>query len=155
MPESRASHDPLRQAFHDAAAAGQSAAVPAPFTAISARGERRRRRRTAAAAAAACLLVSGLTASVVALLPGAGAPTAPATGTRPPGPSASPTRWPTASYTAPHGTATRGALPTRGTGRKGYTTHVVGGVQPSGGAGGASGGGLPATTDGLSTTSPP
>jgi ferric-dicitrate binding protein FerR (iron transport regulator) len=70
----------LRTAFRDAAAAGQRAAVPAPASAVRARGDRRRRQRLALLCAAACAVLGGTTASVIALLPtGDGGPTVPAT----------------------------------------------------------------------------
>jgi hypothetical protein len=93
----------LRAAFKEAATAGQRAAVPAPPSAVRARGDRRRRQRLALIGAAACLLAGGTTASVVALLPTADGPaivpaTSPASGsaTRPPD-AGTPTRSPGSS----------------------------------------------------------
>ncbi|WP_138899644.1 hypothetical protein, partial [Streptomyces chryseus] len=68
MPEP---HDPLRNAFKQAAVAGQAQARPVPASLISERGTRRQRRRLALVAATACLAFAGTgAAAVAALLPG-------------------------------------------------------------------------------------
>ncbi|WP_167546484.1 hypothetical protein [Streptomyces flavidovirens] len=68
MPEP---HDSLRNAFKDAAEAGQARARPVPASVISERGSRRHRRRLAVVAATACLAFAGTgAAAVTALLPG-------------------------------------------------------------------------------------
>ncbi|MEU3461414.1 hypothetical protein ABZ721_15905 [Streptomyces sp. NPDC006733] len=76
---SDAPEDVLTSALKDAAAAGQTAASPAPLTVIMARGDRMRRRRTVGYAVAACLAVGGTGAAVAAVLPLGGGAVAPAT----------------------------------------------------------------------------
>ncbi|MCZ4123522.1 hypothetical protein [Streptomyces sp. H39-S7] len=131
-----APEDALASALKNAAAAGQTAAAPAPVATIMARGDRVRRRRTVAYAVAACLAVGGTGLVAAAVLPLGGGAVVPATtpsGSDPDRETPSPRRSgaePTASGSRFSGTPT--GTGTTGTGHGSATNAPTSGTETTG-----------------------
>ncbi|PVC70090.1 hypothetical protein DBP15_13265 [Streptomyces sp. CS065A] len=109
--------DPLRSLFRQAGDFGQSRSVADPAAGITERGMRAQRRRMAAVAVGVCLVIGGIGAAAIGLLPTTPTPAPPATSPSPsypspapPPPVGTPTEPPTPSNTVP-GSATRSSPP--------------------------------------------